>query len=70
MEINVPKNETGMVYYLNMHCIPVFHLTTKQPPEYYYIYGISEDGYLTKLGNAKSQKELEEKFDVESKMRL
>lgn len=70
MEINVPKNETGMVSYLNRHGIPVFLLTTKQPRDYYYLYGISEDGKLTKLGKAKSPKELEEKFDVESKMRL
>lgn len=70
MEIKAPKNETGMVLYLNKYHIPVFFLTTKQPRDFYYLYEISEDGKLTKLGKAKSPKELEEKFDVDRKMRL
>jgi len=69
MEINIPKNETGMVLYRNRQGIPVFLLTTKQQLDFYYLYSVSETGAVTKLGKSRSPKELEVRHDVLSAMK-
>lgn len=64
----MPKNETGMVVYVNTDGIPVFLLTTKQGRDFYYLYKIASDGTLSKLGKARSPKELEEKYEIRDKI--
>ena len=68
MELKIPKGETAMVCYRNRNGVPVFLLTTKGAREFYFLYSVSESGALTKLGKARSPKELEQKYDVNAKL--
>ena len=43
-------------------------LTSKPARDFYFLYEVLEDGSLKKLGKARSPTELEEKFDVKSRM--
>ena len=43
-------------------------MTSKEARDYYFLYELV-DGKLKKLGKARSPKELEEKFDVEKRIR-
>lgn len=69
MELKMPKGEQAWVRYLNTKGEHVAILTSKPSRDFYFLYEISPDGSLTKLGKARSPTELEEKFDVRSKMR-
>ena len=68
MEIKYPKGETVWVSYQKSDGTPVFILTSKPARDFYFLYEVLDDGSLKKLGKARSPTELEEKFDVKSRM--
>lgn len=68
MEIKYPKNETVWVSYQKSDGTPVAILTSKQTRDFYFIYEVLQDGSLVKLGKARSPTELEEKFNIKSRM--
>lgn len=68
--LKAPKGETFWVLYFNSKKVPVFGITSKiSSREYYYLYEISGDGELKKLGRSKSPNELEEKYNVRQGMK-
>ncbi|MDE6148533.1 MAG: hypothetical protein K2F81_00340 [Ruminococcus sp.] len=69
MELKIPKGEQAWVSYLNTKGELVFLLTSKPARDFYFLYEVAPDDNLTKLGKSRSPTELEEKFDVMSKMR-
>lgn len=69
MEFNVPKGEQVWVRYNNTKGKTVCVLTSKPARDFYFLYEVKPDGSLAKLGKARTPPELEEKFDVEARMR-
>lgn len=64
-----PKDERICVGYYSVDNELLFILTSKKPSNgYFYLYEL-DGGSFKKLGKAHSPKELEDKFDVEKKMR-
>lgn len=62
MSIRYPKGETVWVTYHRPDGSPSFFITSKPARDCYYLYGVSPDGTLSKLGRAKTPVELEEKY--------
>ena len=69
MELKIPKGERAWVRYCKSNGEPILVLTSKPSRDYYFLYEVKSDGNLTKLGKARTPTELEEKFDVQSRMR-
>lgn len=69
MTIQCPKGEIVWVGYYNKDGECLFILTSKPARDFYFLYEVSQDGSVKKLGKAKTPPELEKKFDVYSKMR-
>lgn len=63
-----PKGEIVWTGYYNRKDELLFILTSKPQREYYYLYKVSDDGFV-KLGRSKNPKELEEKFEVDKVMK-
>ena len=59
-----PSKETPVVRYCSGDGTAMFMLTKRDDSGYFYLYKISRDGQ-TKLGKAKTPKELEKKFEVD-----
>lgn len=68
MKIKYPKNETVWVIYKDIDGRPVCIITSKLTGDYYFLYEVLPDGELNKLGRAHSPTELEEKYDVNTRM--
>lgn len=67
-EIKYPKGERVWVaYYGNKHEL-CFIMTSKENREYYFLYELN-DGAFRKLGKSRSPKELEDRFNVQARMR-
>lgn len=64
-----PKGEQVWVSYYNSFHELLFIITSKQNRDYYYIYEFDGETFH-KLGKAKSPIDLEEKFEVNSKIFL
>ena len=63
-----PKGERVWVgYYTEKHEL-MFIMTSKEARDYYFLYELV-DGKFKKLGKARSPKELEEKFEVDRRLR-
>lgn len=69
MEIKVPKGEKVWVSYSNSEGRIIYILTSKLIRDFYFLYEVNSDGKLIKLGKACTPFELEEKFDIESRLR-
>lgn len=68
-EPKYPKGERVWVGYYNQSNELMFIMTSKEASrDYYFLYELV-DGEFRKLGRAKSPKELEDKFDVDEKLR-
>lgn len=67
-DFQCPKGEEVWVIYANASGIPVCVLTSKPSREYYFLYEVSSDGKLKKLGKAKEPPELEDKYSVRARM--
>lgn len=63
-----PKGEHVWVGCYNKDHELKFIITSKESREFYYLYELV-DGEFRKLGRSKSPKELEERFDVDKKLR-
>lgn len=68
-EIKCPKGEKIWVSYRNSNGVTVAILTSKPARDYYFLYEVKSNSSLIKLGKSKSPLELEEKFDIKSRMR-
>ena len=64
MSIRYPKGETVWVTYHRSDGSPSFFITSKPARDYYYLYEVSPDGTVKKLGRAKTPVELEEKYNI------
>lgn len=65
-----PKGERLWTTYYNERQELLFILTSKENSrDFYYLYRVGEGEKLTKLGKARSPRELEEKFAVHQQMR-
>ena len=63
--VTCPKNEKMWWLYRNKRGEPIFLMTSKKTSrDNYYLYEVTSDGALNKLGRAKTPPELEEKFHV------
>ena len=69
MKIKTPKGEQVWVRYNNAKGESCCLLTSKTSREFYFLYEVNTDGNLTRLGKARTPIELEEKFNVPSRMR-
>lgn len=68
-EPKCPKGERAWVGYYNQSNELMFIVTSKETSrDYYFLYELV-DGEFRKLGRSKSPKELEEKFEVDKKLR-
>lgn len=67
-EIKYPKGERVWVTYYGSKHELCFIVTSKGNREYYFLYELN-DGAFRKLGKARSPKELEDKFNVQARMR-
>ena len=67
-EPKYPKSERVWVGYYNRAHELKFIITSKELRDFYYLYELV-DGEFRKLGRSKSPKELEEKFEVDKKLR-
>lgn len=67
-EIQPPKGETIWVSYCKTDGTAVAILTSKPARDYYFLYEITADHKLIKLGKAQTPTELEEKFHIKTKM--
>jgi hypothetical protein len=67
-EPKYPKSERVWVGYYNQAHELKFIITSKELRDFYYLYELV-DGEFRKLGRSKSPKELEEKFEVDKKLR-
>lgn len=67
-EPKYPKSERVWVGYYNQAHELKFIITSKESRDFYYLYELV-DGEFRKLGRSKSPKELEEKFEVDKKLR-
>lgn len=63
-----PKGERVWVGYYNQAHELNFIITSRETRDYYFLYELV-DGEFRKLGRSKSPKELEEKYDVNKKLR-
>ena len=68
MAIKYPKNEIVWVSYRNIKGETIAILTSKQTLDCYYLYEVNRDGSLLKLGKARFPPEIEERFDIKSRM--
>lgn len=68
-DVTPPKGEIGWVCYYDVNGKPVFILTSKPIRDCFYLYEVLSDGKLHRLGRAKTPPELEEKYNVEERMR-
>ncbi len=68
MEIKVPKSERSWTVYLNTNGEPILILTSKPARDFYFLNEVRPDGILQRLGKARNPIELEDKFDVWSRM--
>lgn len=67
-EVKYPKGERVWTGYYNAAAQLMFIITSKEANrDYYYLYEVSDDGALKKLGKARTPVELEEKFDVDGR---
>lgn len=66
--IKYPKNELIWFHYFNRNHIFMFLSTSNLSREWYYLYELI-DGKLVKLGKGKSPTELEERFDVDNRLK-
>lgn len=69
MGSRIPTGEQVWVVYCRPNGETAFILTSKQSRDFYFLYEARPDGSLVKLGKARSPTELEDKFDVPSKIR-
>ena len=69
MKIKCPKGELLWVTYSNTKGNPVCILTSKPSRDFYYLYEVSPDGSVNKLGRAKTPPELEKRFNIEDRMK-
>lgn len=69
MDIVTPKGEIVWVRCCKPGGEPVCIITSKPTRDFYFLYDVKPDGTLQKVGKARSPTELENKFDVRSKMR-
>jgi hypothetical protein len=67
VRIKYPKGETVWVGYYTTKQEVRFIMTSKEDRSVYFLYEFT-DGQFKKLGKSKSPVELEEKFDVRSKL--
>lgn len=68
-EPGCPKGETGKVGYYNRSGELIFLLTTKNNNnDWFFLYEVTTDGALKKLGKAKTPPELENRYKVVEKM--
>ena len=67
MKVRYPKGETVWVTYHYPGGAPAFFISSKPARDFYYLYAVSPDGSVTKLGRAKTPTELEEKYSVTEK---
>lgn len=67
-EPKYPKGERVWVGCYNQSHELKFIITSKETRDFYYLYELV-DGEFRKLGRSKSPKELEEKFEVDKKLR-
>lgn len=67
--LKYPRGERVWVGYYDIEGVLRFIMTSKENNrDYYYLYECV-DGEFRKLGRSRSPKDLEEKFDVDSKVR-
>lgn len=66
--IKYPKNELVWFHYYNKNHIFMFLSTSNQSRDWYYLYEFV-DGKLNKLGKGKSPTELENKFNIEQRLK-
>ena len=64
MTIKYPKGETVWVTYHRPDGFPTFFVTSKPARDYYYLYEVSPEGIVKKLGKARTPVELEEKYQI------
>ena len=67
--VKCPSGEKIWVSYVNTNGEPVYIITSKPTRDYYYLYEVSENGNMRKLGKSKSPIELEEKYNVIERMK-
>ena len=67
-EVKRPKGEEIWVSYHKADGTTVAILTSKPARDFYFLYEVKPDNTLNKLGKSKSPTELEEKFNVRTKM--
>lgn len=67
-KIKCPNGEILWVTYINNKRDAVCIITSKPSRDFYFLYEVLDDGTIKKLGKARSPTELEEKFDVKSRM--
>lgn len=70
MKIKYPKGETVWVTYYASDGSPVFLMTSPPARDFYFLYAVSPEGNITKLGKAKTPVELEEKYNTKEKCAL
>lgn len=62
MKIKYPKGEIVWATYYNKDGVPAYLITSKPARDFYFLYGVSDDGTVNKLGKSKSPVELAEKY--------
>lgn len=67
-ESKYPKGERVWVGYYSQTYELKFIITSKENRDFYFLYELV-DGEFRKLGRSRSPKELEEKFEVDKKLR-
>ena len=70
LNVKYPKGEIVWTSYLSSSGILLYMITSKPARDYYFLYEVSCDGNLKKLGRAKSPTELEEKFEIKNKLQV
>ena len=68
MATAIPKNERQWLSYYDKLGVKRFVMTSSASREFYYLYEVS-NGNFTKLGKDRSPSKLEERFDVDEKLR-
>lgn len=63
-----PKGENVWTYYCNASGELMFIMTAKIQRDYYYLYELNDTSFI-KLGRSKSPIDLEQKFDVNKKLK-
>lgn len=70
MAKNIPANERIWVSYIGLDGKRLYVLTSKEFREKYFLYSVSEDGGVVRLGECSSPLALEERFEVLDKIRI